>query len=94
MRLKWDQWFYGLGSAIIGGGSAAVVGGIVSALAFHVDVTSWNGAIKVMSVMLANFVVAGFFNMFFYLKQSPLPPPVTGNTDRFINPNSGAEQPK
>ena len=34
MKLDWDKWFYGLGSAIVGGGSSAVVGGIVSGIAF------------------------------------------------------------
>lgn len=74
MKLQWDKWLYGLGSAIVGGGSSAVVGGIVSVIAFHVDVTTWAGAVKIMSVMAANFTVAGVFSMFFFLKQSPLPP--------------------
>lgn len=73
MKLNWDNWAYGLGSAVIGGGSSAVVGGIVSALAFHVDITTWEGARKIISIMCANFVVAGVFSLFFYLKQSPLP---------------------
>lgn len=83
MKLKWDQWLYGIGSAVIGGGSSAIVGGAVSIVAFKVDVTTWAGALKIMSIMLANFSLAGFLSMFFYLKQSPLPPPVTGNTEQF-----------
>lgn len=84
MKLAWDKWALGLGKAIIGGGSSAVVGGLVSVIAFKVDITSWAGAIKIMSVMLANFSVAGFLSMFFYLKQSPLPDPA-GDTQQFQN---------
>jgi len=75
MKLLWDKWLYGLFSGVIGGGSSAVVGGITSALVFKVDVTTWSGALKIMSVMGINFAVAGWFAFFFYLKQSPLPPP-------------------
>lgn len=79
MKLNWDKWLYGMAGAIVGGGSSAVVGGIVSAFAFKVDVATWIGAFKIISIMLANFAVAGFFSMFFYLKQSPVPPPVEEN---------------
>lgn len=81
MKLDWDKWLYGLGSAIISGGSAAVTGGIVSALAFKVDVTTMAGAFKIVGVMFAQFLVAGAFGMFFFFKQSPLPPVETETTE-------------
>jgi hypothetical protein len=74
MKLAWDKWAYGLVSGFIGGGSGAVVGGVTSALMFKVDVTTWAGASRILTLMLIQFVVAGAFSMFFYLKQSPLPP--------------------
>lgn len=73
MKLRWDKWLYGLGSAFLGGGASAVVSGITSMAAFHVDVTTWAGALKIMSVTGINFVITGAFSMFFYLKQEPLP---------------------
>lgn len=84
MKLRWDRWAYGIGSAIIGGGSGSVVGGITSAVVFKVDVATWAGATKILSVMAIQFAIAGAFSMFFYLKQSPLPPEATGNTDTNI----------
>lgn len=86
MKLNWDKWLYGIFSAIIGGGSGAVVSGVstmlVSPSTFNVQ--TWQGVVRVLSVMGINFILTGAFSMFFYLKQSPLPPPVTngsGNTD-------------
>lgn len=81
MKLRWDKWLYGLGSAVIGGGSSAVVGGFVSVVAFKVDVTTMAGAQKIMAVMFANFAVAAFFSLFFYLKQDPLPSAVSSDSD-------------
>lgn len=77
MKLNWDNWLLGVGSAFIGGGSSAIVGGLTSMAAFHVDVTTWDGAKKIISVMFINFILAGATSMFFYLKQSPLPTVVT-----------------
>ncbi len=81
MKLRWDNWIYGLGSAIIGGGSGSVVGGITSAIVFKVDVTTWRGAGQILAVMAIQFIVAGAFSMFFFLKQSPLPAVETTVTD-------------
>jgi hypothetical protein len=75
MKLMWDKWLYGLGSAVIGGGSGAVVSGVSTMLIAPslFNVTSWAGVAKVFSVMAINFVLTGGLSMFFYLKQSPLP---------------------
>lgn len=77
MKLNWDNWLLGVGSAFIGGGASAVVSGLTSSLAFHVDVTTWAGMVKMLTLMLINFVLTGSVSMFFYLKQSPLPTVVT-----------------
>ena len=76
MKLDWDKWLYGLGSGVIGGGSGAVVAGLSAMLLApqEFNVTSWHGVIKALSMMTACFVINGFIAMFFYLKQSPLPP--------------------
>ncbi len=83
MKLKWDRWLYGLGSGIIGGGAGAVVAGLASMLLApqEFNVTSWHGVLKALSMMVACFTINGAISLFFYLKQSPLPPEVTGNTD-------------
>lgn len=80
MKLRWDKWFYGIGAAIIGGGSSAVVSGLTSALAFHVDVTTWAGLVKTVSLMMINFVLMGILSMFFYLKQNSAPEIVSETT--------------
>jgi hypothetical protein len=41
---------------------------------------------KALGVML---LTSGLTSLFLYLKQSPLPPPSTGNTDSFVNPFPG-----
>lgn len=85
MKLRWDKWFYGIGAAIVGGGSAAVVSGLTSALAFHVDVTTWAGLLKTLSLMGINFVLMGIISMFFYLKQSPAPEVISFDTATITN---------
>jgi hypothetical protein len=83
VKLKWDKWLYGLGSAIIGGGAGAVVSGFTSIILApeQFNLTTGHGALKVVAAMGINFGVVGFFSMFFYLKQSPLPQEATGNTE-------------
>lgn len=85
MKLRWDKWLYGLGAAVIGGGSSAVVSGVSSMLISPstFNVSTWDGALKVFSLMGVNFVLSAALSMFFYLKQSPLPSavPESGDTD-------------
>lgn len=76
MKLRWDKWLYSLGSGIIGGGSGAVVAGLSAMLLApqEFNVTTWSGVAKAFSMMAACFVINGLIAMFFFLKQSPLPP--------------------
>jgi hypothetical protein len=76
MKSTTAKWLYGLGSAVIGGGSSAVVSGLTT-MGFAPDkfnLSSSSGLWHLVGLMGANFVVSGFLSMFFYLRQSPLPP--------------------
>lgn len=83
MKLKWDQWIYGLLSGVVGGGASAVVSGVSSMLMApqQFNLQDWQGAKKLFVMMAVNFTLNAALSAFFYLKQSPLPPPVTGNTE-------------
>ena len=89
MKLKWDRWLYGLGSAVIGGGAGAVVSGVtniaISPATFNL--TTADGAWKVVLAMGINFGVVAFFSAFFFLKQSPLPP-AEGDTEHITKENN------
>lgn len=99
MNSRTKKWLYGLGSAVIGGGASAVVSGLTS-MGFAPDkfnLQNMNGIGHLFGLMLANFLVSGFLSAMFYLRQSPLPPESTGNTD-FITkqtnqPNGGDTSP-
>lgn len=97
MKLRWDKWAYGLFSGIIGGGAGAVVAGLASMLLApqEFNVTSWHGVIKAISMMFACFTINGLISMFFFLKQSPLPPPENGDSipRAFVNPNPPQKPP-
>ena len=76
MKASTEKWLYGLGSAIIGGGSAAVTSGLTS-MGFAPDkfnLSNASGVWHLVGLMFANFVVSGILSAFFYLRQSPLPP--------------------
>lgn len=80
------RWLYGLGSAMIGGGSSAVTSGLTS-MGFAPDkfnLANAKGIWDLIGLMLANFVVSGVLSAFFYLRQSPLPP--EGDTVTFLKP--------
>lgn len=86
MKLRWDKWLYGLGSAFIGGGAGAVVSGLTS-MGIAPDtfnLTTTAGAQKLLLSVGINFGIVGLLSMFFYLKQSPLPTEATGNTETII----------
>lgn len=75
MKLNWQQWLYGLVSAFIGGGAAAVTGGLTS---IGIDPEHFNlqaGLKHTAELAGAIFVVSGAMSVALYLKQSPLPPP-------------------
>lgn len=70
--LDWEDWFYGLISAFIGGGANAVVAGIVvSATDPHGDYSPLNGRFYVL--VGAVFFASGLLNMFSFLRTKPLP---------------------
>lgn len=76
MTAKTEQWLYGLGSATIGGGSAAIVSGVTS-MGFDpakFNLTNMSGVLHLLGLMAVNFIFSGILSAFFYLKQSPLPP--------------------
>jgi len=88
MKTQTQKWLYGLGSAMIGGGSSAVTGGLTS-MGFAPDkfnLSNSSGVWHLLGLMLANFVVSGALSAFFYLRQSPLPPESTGNTETITKP--------
>lgn len=71
MKLNWNVWLYGLLNSVIGGTatSGASWAGLSAAKAsgFDVPVPNW----KTLGIIL---VSGALTNLFFYLKQSPLPP--------------------
>lgn len=76
MKASTSKWLYGLGSAAIGGGSAAVVSG-VTAMGIAPDkfnLTNASGFLHLIEMVLINFIFSGVLSAFFYLRQSPLPP--------------------
>jgi hypothetical protein len=76
MKLKWDKWLYGLGNAIIGGGAGAVISAFsnIAIAPGTFNLVTGEGATKVLTSMGVSFLISGALSLFFYLKQSPLPP--------------------
>ena len=73
MRLRWDKWLYGLGQTVIGGVAAtgsAYIGTLIG--------NQVSASIPVMQWQSLGFVLvsATITNLFFFLKQSPMPAPV------------------
>lgn len=85
MRTKVKLWFHGLFGGAIGGGANAVVSALgvagASALGYEVKALDLE---QVGIVFVSGFIIS----MFLYLKQSPLPPPSSGDTQLIYNPNS------
>lgn len=89
MKLRWDKWLYGLGSAVIGGGAGAVVSGLTNmGIAPETfNLTTGAGALKLLLSVGINFGLVGTLSMFFYLKQSPLPQAESdSNPEAFVKP--------
>lgn len=92
MTARVEKWLKGLIAAFIGGGAAAVTSGLTS-MGFAPDkfnLTDLHGVLRVLGLMAANFLVSGFLSTMFYLRQSPVPPDSTGDTQTFTNPNPPA----
>ncbi len=83
MNTRTERWLYGLGSAIISGGSSAVVSGLTSMgiAPDRFNIANLSGIGHLAELMIANFCVSAFLGAMFYLKQSPLPPESSGNSD-------------
>lgn len=84
--LQWETWMYGLGAALIGGGSGAIATGVAQAVTDpgHADLR------HLLALMGTSFAVAGLLSAAAYLKQSPLPPIVTTTTaEQVITPTAG-----
>lgn len=88
MRLKWETWAYGLVGGCIGGGAGSVTAwlGMTGAKALGLDVPTLN--LKAMGVIFLSGVLSHAAT---FLMKSPLPAPVTGNTDFFPNPAAVSE---
>jgi hypothetical protein len=83
MKDKTKVWFHRLAAAFIGGGASAVTSGL-TAMGFASDkfnLNNVNGVFNVLGLAAANFVVSGFLSAMFYLRQSPLPPEPTGDSN-------------
>lgn len=70
MKLKWNNWLYNLGKTTIGGVAATVTAYFGTLVGNQVDASiqalNWR---QLGFVLLASTIT----NLFFYLKQSPLP---------------------
>ena len=76
MNKSTERWFYGLGSAAIGGGASAVTSGLLS-MGFAPDkfnLTDLAGVWHLIGLVSANFFVSAILSTMFYLRQAPLPP--------------------
>jgi hypothetical protein len=74
LQLDWQDWLYSLIQAFIGGGAssvtAAVTAGIIDPQKFNLT----TGLKDTLYFMVVVFVLNGLINLFYFLKQSPLPP--------------------
>jgi hypothetical protein len=70
MKLDWEIWFYGLGNCVVGGigtsGSAYMGMTAAKALGANVPTLNW----EALGIICLSGALT---NLFFYLKQSPLP---------------------
>lgn len=76
MKLDWDHWLYSLGKAVIGG-MASSGAAWFGTLAGH----AINASIPVLDWRALGFIVvtSSLSNLFFFLKQSPLPKDLDSN---------------
>jgi hypothetical protein len=78
-NLAWDQWLYGLLSAIIGGGSTAA-SGTFAVMGMDPEKFNFNDPWKLVKLSTIIFLVAGLGQMWAYLKQNSLPAVMTAQT--------------
>lgn len=80
-HLDFKDWFYGLCNAFIGGGAGAVVTAFAASMISPSTFNLQSGLGDTLELMAATFLINGLLNMFFYLKQSPLPAIVETTTE-------------
>ena len=81
-NLDWDNWIYGLVAGFLGGGSGAVISGVVVSVN---DPSHYNFATKGFYVLVMSvFVANGLLNFFGYLHQNPLPKAKVVTTTKVI----------
>lgn len=83
MKLKWDRWLYALGQTVIGGVASSGAAWLGMLVGNQIDKTVEPLNVKELGIVLATSTA---LHLFFFLKQSPLPPEVTGNTDIINKP--------
>lgn len=76
MTTNTRKWLKGLGAAFIGGGASAVTSGLTSMgiAPDKFNMTDLAGVTRLLVLIAANFLISGILSMFFFLRQSPLPP--------------------
>lgn len=98
MSSRIERWLYGLGSAAIGGGASAVTSGLTSMgiAPDKFNLQNLTGVGHLLELMAANFVISAVLSALFYLRQSPLPPESSGNSDpmAFVKNIQTTETPK
>jgi hypothetical protein len=88
MTERTRKWVKGIIAAFVGGGASAITSGITG-MGFAPDkfnLSDLKGTGSLLGLMAANFLVSGILSVTFYLRQSPVPPDSTGNTEMFSKP--------
>lgn len=78
MKLKWDKWFYALVQTTIGGVASSGAAWLGMLVGNQVDASVQPLNLKELGIVL---LTSTLLHLFFFLKQSPLPAEVTGNTE-------------
>lgn len=80
-KTRVESWLYGMGKCVIGGAAATGSAWMGLAMAGSVGLEVPHLNFKSLGIILAT---SSLSNLFFYLKQSPLPPPSDGGTEILI----------
>ncbi len=77
--LDWGDWIYGFSAAVIGGGASSVVSGF-SLLVVAPDNFNMAHPGLLVKAMITMFIVNGLLSGFSFLRNKPVPVPVTETT--------------
>lgn len=77
--LAWDQWAYGLLTAVLGGGATSA-SGVLSVMAIDPEKFNFSQPWNLVKASFASFLLGGVIQMWAYLKQG-LPPVMTSKTE-------------